>query len=300
MDSAVTQINMLVVLPTITINDTDTDGIVVTSSVDLDQGMAGQQNTITVAGEGTFVDDGVGNVTFTPEPTFIGTSTIMYTVNDNDGATSMVGAISVRVNDPPVAVADAAVTQVNTLTTVAVIANDTDSDGMINAATVDLDPGTMGQQNSVTVPGQGTFMDNGAGNVTFTPVAGFIDTSAIMYTVNDNDGATSAPEAISIRVNAPPVAADDTTVTSIDVPVTLMVTGNDTDSDGLIATGSVDLDPTAAGQQNTLTVVGEGTFTHNGSGMITFTPESGFTGVPTITLRWTTMMALPPPQRRSR
>ncbi len=226
-----TQINMPVLLA-ITNNDIDTDGIVVTSSVDLDPGMAGQQNAITVPGQGTFMDDGVGNVTFTPAPGFIGTSTIIYTVNDNDGTTSHQAVISVRVNDPPVAVLDTAVTQVNTPTTVAVVANDTDSDGALDAATVDLDPGTAGQQSSVTVAGEGTFVDDGSGNVTFTPVPGFIGASAIVYTVNDNDGATSNLAAFTVRVVDPDADGDGVPTAQEDPNADGDVTNDDTDGDG--------------------------------------------------------------------
>jgi CshA-type fibril repeat protein len=195
-DSALTQVNTLVILPTIATNDTDTDGAVLSTSVDLDPGTPGQQNTFTVPGEGTFSDDGAGNITFTPDPAFAGTSTIAHTVSDNDGGISAPANLSVRVNALPVSNPDSAVTQINTPVLLATVtANDTDSDGTVVASSVDLDPGTPGQQNTFTVPGEGTFSDDGAGNITFTPDPAFTGTSTISHTVSDNDGGTSAPVA---------------------------------------------------------------------------------------------------------
>jgi hypothetical protein len=153
-DSALTQVNTPVILPTITINDTDTDGTVLSNGVDLDPLIAGQQNTFTVPGEGTFTDDGAGNITFTPDLAFTGTSTVAHTVSDNDGGLSAPANLSVRVNASPVANPDSAVTQLNTpVVLAAVTANDTDSDGTVVASSVDLDPLIAGQQNTFTVPG---------------------------------------------------------------------------------------------------------------------------------------------------
>ena len=281
-DTTLTQINTPITL-NVTANDTDADGTINTATVDLDPATAGQQNSFTVAGQGTFADDGAGNVTFTPEPTFTGLSSATYTVNDNDGGLSNTATITITVNAQPVAVDDSTLTQIDVPVTLSVIANDTDADGTIDPATVDLDPATAGQQNSFTVAGQGTFSDDGAGNVTFTPVAGFTGMPTATYTVNDNDGGLSNTATITITVNAQPVAVDDSTLTQIDVPVTLNVIANDTDADGTIDPATVDLDPATAGQQNSFTVAGQGTFADDGAGNVTFTPVAGFTGMPTAT-----------------
>ena len=280
-DSALTQLNTPVTL-SVTGNDSDSDGVIDTATVDLDPSTGGQQSTFVVAGEGTFSDDGSGNVTFTPAPGFTGSSSISYTVNDNDGGVSNAATITVTVNAPPVAVNDSALTQLNTPVTLSVTGNDSDSDGAIDTATVDLDPSTGGQQSTFVVAGEGTFSDDGSGNVTFTPAPGFTGSSSISYTVNDNDGATSNAATITVTVNAPPVAVNDSALTQLNTPVTLSVTGNDSDSDGVIGAATVDLDPSTGGQQSTFVVAGEGTFSDDGSGNVTFTPEVGFTGVSTI------------------
>ena len=48
---------------------------------------------------------------------------------------------------------------------------DNDPDGVLVPGSIDLDPGTLGQQTTLTVPGEGTWTVDGAGNVTFTPLA---------------------------------------------------------------------------------------------------------------------------------
>ncbi|WP_411768967.1 Ig-like domain-containing protein, partial [Winogradskyella sp. A3E31] len=96
-DTASTDPGMAVIID-ITSNDTDPDGTIDDSTIDLDPSTPGQQSTITIPGEGVYTDNGDGTITFSPDPGFTNdTSTIMYTVNDNDGNTSTVGTISITV-----------------------------------------------------------------------------------------------------------------------------------------------------------------------------------------------------------
>ncbi len=287
-DSAITPLDTPVTFSA-TDNDTDPDGTIDPATVDLDPNTPGQQTSFVAAGECTFTVDTAGNVTFNPETGFTGISSIPYTVNDNDSATSNTANIIVTVqtnNVPPLAINDSAVTQVDTPVTFSVTANDTDIDGNIDPATVDLDPNTPGRQTTSTVPGEGTFTADDNGNVTFTPEAGFTGTSTIPYTVNDDDGATSNTANIIMTIqpveNAPPVAANDSANTPFDTPVTFSVTANDTDIDGSIDPATVDLDPNTSGRQTTFAVFGEGTFSADDDGNVTFTPEAGFTGTSTI------------------
>jgi mannan endo-1,4-beta-mannosidase len=76
----------------------------------------------------------------------------------------------------------------------------------------------------------------------------------------------------------PPVADDDHATTAFETPVTLNAAANDIAYDHApIVAGSLDLDPSTAGQQANLTVTG-GTFTLNGDGTVTFAPSAGFSG----------------------
>jgi CshA-type fibril repeat protein len=282
----------------VTANDTDVDGAINPATLDLDPSTAGVQTTFTVAGQGTFVANPAnGNVTFTPVSNYNGTTTpITYNVCDNGTplpaqcATATITVTVTPVNDPPVAVNDVATTPEDTPVTFPVTGNDTDVDGAINPATLDLDPTTAGVQTTFTVSGQGTFVANPAnGNVTFTPVANYNGTTTpITYNVCDNGTplpALCASATITVTVtpvNDPPVAVNDVATTPEDTPVTFPVTGNDTDVDGAINPATLDLDPTTAGVQTTFTVAGQGTFVANpANGNVTFTPVSNYNGTTT-------------------
>ncbi len=190
-------------------------------------------------------------------------------------------------NRPPTAVADSISTSQNTPVTLAVTANDTDFDGTVNPATVDLDPNVPGRQTTISVAGQGTFITDEAGNVTFTPQNGFTGISAIAYTVMDDQGALFNPASIIVTVtgtngNLPPTAVADCTSTAQDTSVTLAVTENDSDPDGVIDQATVDLDPVTPGRQTTMNAPAQGTFVASDTGNVTFTPETGFTGISAI------------------
>ncbi|MDF1554056.1 MAG: Ig-like domain-containing protein, partial [Deferrisomatales bacterium] len=84
------------------LNDWDEDGTLVPASVAIASGPA---NGIAVANPD-------GTVTYTPNPSFTGSDTFTYTVNDDDGATSNAAVVTLAVvadNEPPVAVADGSV-----------------------------------------------------------------------------------------------------------------------------------------------------------------------------------------------
>jgi len=88
----------------VTSTDTDVDGNIDVATVDLDLSTPGIQNSFPVPGEGTWAVDNMGNITFDPEPDFLGTATTPYTVNDdftldgnNLGATSNQATLTVVV-----------------------------------------------------------------------------------------------------------------------------------------------------------------------------------------------------------
>ena len=275
----------------VTNNDTDSDGAIDQASLDLDPIAPGIQTTFTVAG-GTFNYNGAGSVTFTPNLNFTGIATAQYRVCDTGTplpAQCDLATITVTVNavnDPPVANDDAAMTNEDTPVTFSLTGNDTDLDGAIDQASLDLDLGTPGIQTTFTVAG-GTFNYNGAGSVTFTPNANFSGTATAQYLVCDTGTPLPAlcdAANITVTVNAvndPPVANDDMATTPEDTPVTFNVTNNDTDVDGTLNLASLDLDPITPGIQTTFTVAGQGTFVRDGAGNVTFTPILNFNGTVT-------------------
>ena len=82
-------------------NDYDTDGTLNLASIDLDVATPGIQTSNNLPGIGTFSVNGSGVVTFTPAPGYLGPANIGYTINDDDGATSNIGVISVIVRSGP-------------------------------------------------------------------------------------------------------------------------------------------------------------------------------------------------------
>jgi len=77
-----------------------------------------------------------------------------------------------------------------------VLANDSDSDGTLDPATVAI----------VSQPGNGSAsVDASNGAITYTPAAGFSGEDSFTYTVMDNEGAASNAAPVTITVIAPPV-----------------------------------------------------------------------------------------------
>ncbi|TAA74825.1 MAG: conserved repeat domain-containing protein, partial [Candidatus Electronema aureum] len=86
---------------------------------------------------------------------------------------------------------------------------------------------------------------------------------------------------VDFGLGDPPVAADDSSTGNQPGNMTLSVTANDSDPNNDLDVGTVDLDPATPGRQTSLAVSGEGDWTVDDLGNVTFTPEAGFTGDPT-------------------
>ncbi len=271
-------------------NDSDADGSIDAATVDLDPATAGIQSSFSNA-DGSYVADASGNVVFTPSATLTGNPTpITYTVNDNDGNTSNTATLTVTYGTAPTAVddsqANSGVASPTNPTTLALVGgNDSDADGSIDAATVDLDPATAGIQSSFS-NADGSYVADASGNVVFTPSATLTgNPTAITYTINDNDGNTSNTATLTVTYGTAPTAVDDSQansgVASPTNPTTLaLVGGNDSDADGSIDAATVDLDPATAGIQSSFSNA-DGSYVADASGNVVFTPSATLTGNPT-------------------
>ncbi|MFD1294656.1 Ig-like domain-containing protein, partial [Lutibacter holmesii] len=184
------------------------------------------------------------------------------------------GIICEVFNSAPIANTDEITANEDATITLNVTSNDTDSDGTIDVATVDLDPSTPGIQTTWTVENEGTYTVDQLGVVTFVPVADFNGVATpVEYTVNDNEGLTSEIATITVTVNPvndDPVAVDDFATTNEDVPVIIAVLDNDLDSDGDVLTV-------------TEAISTDGTVIINTDGTITFTPNPDFVGEAVVT-----------------
>ncbi len=234
--------------------------------------------SLTIVGEGTYVvDPTTGQITFTPVPTFTGTSTpVTYRVTDGDGASST-AVITLTINGSPVATNDTASTVQGAPVTITVLAND--HAGPSGAA---LDPTSVRIMDggtpvtTLTVPNEGTYLvDATTGRVTFTPLATFAGTATpVTYRVADTNGST-VTATIIVTVTLQPAAAPDKSSVEPAKPVTVSVLSNDSHVDP----STLELiDPSTNQPAKTVTVAGVGTWTVNADGTVTFVSEPSFRG----------------------
>jgi RHS repeat-associated protein len=128
-------------------------------------------------------------LTFTPTLNFNGT--ISFSWNGFDGTTyaalpALVNLMITAVNDPPVAIDDAASTTANIPITIDVLSNDADIDG--DALTL----------SAVGTPSQGNVVINNNGTVTYTPNPGFSGDDNFTYTTSDGQSTSQANVAVSV------------------------------------------------------------------------------------------------------
>jgi len=138
----------------------------------------------------SYVYDVMGRLT---KVTYTDGSTISYVYDVNGSRLASIPAVTV--NQVPVVNNDAATTLFDTLIAIDVLANDTDSDGTIDATSVVI---VEDVTNGVTN------VDAATGVVNYTPNAGFSGADSFTYTVNDDQGATSNVATVSVTVNAAP------------------------------------------------------------------------------------------------
>ncbi len=189
----------------ILVNDVDIDGSLDPATVQI-TGTASAGDSLVVPGEGTWsVNLVTGEISFAPEADYDGpVSDITYTVMDDSGAVSNPAAVSVSitsVNDAPVTTDDADVVLEDGSVVIDVLSNDSDIDGSLDPATVQI-TGTALAGDPLIVVGEGTWSVNSVtGEITFTPEPDYIGAvTDITYTVRDDLGATSNASNISVTI----------------------------------------------------------------------------------------------------
>ncbi|MCD6068617.1 MAG: hypothetical protein K0S33_3443, partial [Bacteroidetes bacterium] len=229
-----------------------------------------------------------------------GTYSVTVTTN---GCTSVAGTTAVVISCAPVADNDngGTLTEDGTNGTVNIITNDTDADGDPSVPTngagqfsVDMDPSSGGIQTTFT-DATGTWTYNTTtGEVTFDPANDYNGTAAITYTLCDPSAACdNATITFSVSpANDAPVANDDNggTITEDGANGTVSILTNDTDIDGNPTAPTngagqftVDLDPSTAGLQTTVTDA-NGTWTYDPvTGIVTLDPINNYNGTASIT-----------------
>lgn len=165
----------------------------------------------------------------------------------------------------------------NGSTLIDVLANDSDSDGALDPASLTI----------VTAPLNGTALVV-SGQIQYTPNPGFVGSDSITYQVCDMEGACSTGTVSITVTNTPdrPVAVDDSATTPEDTAVTLNVLANDTDPDGDPLTISAVSAPANGIVQNTgSTLVYTPTLNFFGQDVFTYIVSDGsLTDTATVTV----------------
>ena len=241
-------------------NDTDVDGTVDATAVTVMAQPAHGTVSINVT---------TGEATFTPTADYFGSDSFTYVVQDNEDATSATGTVSITiasVNDAPVAANDTVSLQEDTPHDINALGNDSDVDGTVAAASVEI----------VTAPGNGTTSVSGAGVITYTPGDDFNGSDSLTYRVQDNLGIWSAAATVAITVqsvNDEPLANDDSAQTDEDTAVIIDLLDNDSDVDGTLDATSISI----------VSAVATGSLTDNGDGTVTYTPAADTNGSDSFT-----------------
>ncbi|MGL5083692.1 MAG: Ig-like domain-containing protein, partial [Microcoleaceae cyanobacterium] len=222
--------------------------------------------TVTLNDNGT-PDPSDDRFVYTPNPSFVGTDTFTYTIENPNGDASTttvnITIVDTTVNTPPVAVDDFVSGAFNSITLISPLRNDSDPDG---------DPLNIVDFDTTRTRGQVQLNGN---QFLYTPPNGFTGTDTFTYTISDGQGGTDTATVTIVvpgPTNAPPVANDDRVTTLVDAPVTIGALSNDSDPDG---------DPLTISQFDANSVNG-GTVVIDGDQFI-YTPPAGFTGTDTFT-----------------
>ena len=273
------------VLIDVTANDTDVDGNLDPSTVNVTAGPT----------DGTVACDAAGVCTYTPDPLFTGTDSFVYEVCDTDGECDT-ASVTITVTPPPSAdlqlgQSDAPdpVDEGTDVDYTLTVTNNGPSDATNVTVTDTLPAGTT----FVSASGTGWTCNELAGTATCTRPALQSGATApdITIVVTAPTGPTTITNAASVGAtendpvpannsdsedtdvvvppppNNPPVATDDSATTAEDTDVAIGVSANDSDIDG-------NLDPSTV---NVTTGPTDGTVTCDASGVCTYDPDPGFT-----------------------
>ena len=178
--------------------------------------------SVTQPAHGTAVIASGGAVTYTPAPDYFGTDTFTYVATD--GTIPVMGTVTLQVNgiqDPPVAVDDAATVEEDDRVVVDVLANDYDPDGdrLVLAALED--------------PSSGVAVYRPDRTIEYIPNPDFSGTDYFYYAVSDGNGGTARAR-VTVTVtgtNDVPLARPDAFTIPEDTALALDVLANDTDPD---------------------------------------------------------------------
>ncbi len=208
-----------------------------------------------------------------------GTQTATVTITDDETipTVTLSGTTSIAENAAGVATLTATLSVATTTATTITIAYSGTASGADYAAssvTITIPAGSL--TGTVTIDPTDDIIFEGSETV-------IADITAVTGGNGATESGTQTATVTIVDVNNSPVANDNSVSTNEDVAVVIpSINTNDTDVDGTVIVGTIDLDPTTPGQQTTFTNA-QGTWTLNTlTGDITFTPVLNYNGTVSI------------------
>ena len=254
------------------------------------------KTSLTVPGEGTYTVNSNGTVTFDPLPNYVGTATpVQYQISDTQ-ARARTANITPTVTPSPTASADTTRDYVNVVQSKDVLTNDTPGVGILSPSTARLC--SAGQSPSsctattVAVTGGVYTLITSTGVITFTPTTDWVGTApAVTYQVADGSGQVTS-STYTPTVVSKPTATNDISSAGYDVTQTIRPLLNDAPGGSPLVASTLKLcgidNPATSGTneaeipnnctKTSLTIPGEGTYTVNSDGTVTFDPLPTFYG----------------------
>ena len=247
-DDKVVTVNQVVALDGSSSTDPDGDDAFLT-----------EEQWTQLAGPSVVISEATEEVAFFT-PLIVGVYEFQLSMSDTiDTATDTVVITVEAENTAPVAVDDQFTTSVDNAITYNLLGNDTDAEN---------DELTI---SAISSPEYGSAQVNVNNTVTYTPASGFSGQVTFTYLAHDGELESAVSALVTVTVNPPPnlspVAVTDVSSTSQGTAVTINVLSNDTDE--------FPAQLTVVSLEN----VNNGTAIINPDFTITFTPDSGFTGV---------------------
>jgi SdrD B-like domain/Bacterial Ig domain len=224
---------------------------------------------------GTATLTSTGTVIFTPTTGFAGTSTFPYSVTTPNGSVLTANDTITIVK----AVDDTNTTPVN----IPVIYSPMSNDAIPTGSTITKINGLTPVVGTPITISNGTVTLNTNGSVTVTPANNYTGTLTFPYNVTTPLGTSVSANDIVTITDTNPVAVDDTYSTLINTAKVITPLSLDTDIDNgailsIISINGITLTP---GIAQSIPVT-NGTVTTSTTGVITFTPSTGYTGTVTF------------------
>ncbi len=258
---------VVTVYPTATTANAGTDiGPVNTTSVIMsaNQSVVGNGAWTQLTGPNTATVSNVNAYNATISGLQPGTYTFKWTITSPWACGTTNDTVKIIVNNPPVAVNDTTITNMNVPVLIDIPFNDYDVDGTISRSTV----------NVTLPPANGSVVINATtGEATYAPNLNYIGVDTFKYTIRDNDNGLSNVATVRITINKGPIAIDDLDSTMVNTPVTVSILNNDVPGNSALDAPTT---TSVAQPKNGTVIIGS-------DGKAIYTPNAGYYGIDSFT-----------------